>query len=303
LLEGLGIGRDTLTCVPLREARFLDARGHGVEARSEEPYAWLVRRGSAPGTLDQALARKARDLGVRIRCGEALAPEHADVLATGMRRVDGLAIERMFATASPDRVDVLLDEELAPGGYAYLFVHEGEATLGIAALGAFKDLDRRLERARARFVEIADFDEIAPRSAAHGMNFALPLSAIEGHRPRVGEAAGFQDFLFGLGLRMALVSGELAARARLEGRDYDALWSAELGPRLRTSLVDRWLYERGLVRRELMRRMRSNDLRELLDDLQREHWAKSLLLPWVLRHRLQSDAQHGLVPRRKEARA
>lgn len=303
LLEMLGIEPADLECVPLRAARFLDAHGRVAQAHSREPYAWLVRRGPGPRTLDHALAARARDLGVRLLCGEVLAPEEADVVAIGMRRVDGLALERMFATPAPDRVDVLLDERLAPGGYAYLFVHAGEATLGIAALGAFKDLDRRLERARDRFLELGAFEEIAPRSAAHGMNFSLPISAVQGSRPQVGEAAGFQDFLFGLGIRMALVSGVLAARARLENRDYDALWSAELGPRLRTSLVDRWLYERGIVRRQLMRRMRTADLRDLLDSLQREHWGKRVLLPWVMRSRLEADARHGMVPRRKAERA
>lgn len=303
LLTRLGIDPASLSCVPLRVARFLDGAGRCVEAGSAQPYAWLVRRGSNPGTLDHALAERARALGARIHCGAALAPERADVLATGLRRVDGLAIERMFATHAADRVDVLLDEELAPAGYAYLFVHAGEATLGIAALGAFKDLDRRLELARARFAEHGAFDEIAPRSAAHGMNFALPTSALDRGRPRVGEAAGFQDFLFGLGLRMALVSGELAARARLEGRDYDALWTGALAPRMRTSLVDRWLYERGWIRGALWRHLHRADLREVLDELQREHWGKRLLWPWVLRRRLERDPQHGMVPRRREARA
>lgn len=303
LLEGLGVDPSHLQCVPLREARFLDGQGRHVDARSAEPFAWLVRRGSRPGTLDHALASRARALGVQIHCGAALPVERADVLATGLRRVDGLALERMFTTSASDRIDVLLDERLAPGGYAYLFVHAGEATLGIAALGAFKDLDRRLERARERFAAFGDFDEIAPRSAAHGMNFALPVSALDGMRPRVGEAAGFQDFLFGLGLRMALVSGELAARARLENLDYDALWTTALAPRMRTSLVDRWLYEQGWVRGVLLNHLQRADLREVLDGLQREHWGKRLLLPWVMRYRLQHDAQHGLVPRRKEARA
>ena len=300
LLEDLGIGREDLDCVPLREARFLDGENNVVVARSAEPYAWLVRRGSPPGTLDHALAARARALGVEIRVGESLSLDRAHVLATGLRRVDGLAIERMFETNARDRVDVMLDEELAPGGYAYLFVHEGEATLGIAALGSFRELDLRLQIAAERFAALDPFDEMAPRSAAHGMNFSLPSTALSRQRPRVGEAAGFQDFLFGLGLRMALVSGRLAAQALLEDRDYDELWGRSLAPRMRTSLVDRWLYERGWVRRALFERLERRDLRTVLDEVQRPHWAKRLLLPWILRRRLRHDPVHGHVPRRRE---
>jgi hypothetical protein len=72
---------------------------------------------------------------------------------------------------------------------------------------------------------------------------------------------------------------------------------------MRTSLVDRWLYERGWVRGVLLKHLQRADLRDVLDDLQREHWGKRVLLPWVMRRRLEWDAQHGMVPRRKEARA
>jgi flavin-dependent dehydrogenase len=118
----------------------------------------------------------------------------------------------------------------------------------------------------------------------------------------VGEAAGFQDFLFGLGLRMALLSGWLAARSVLQRSDYDRAWQDLLAPRLRTSLVDRWLYEQGWIRRSLMARVEREDLRELLGSLERDHWGKRLLLPWVLRRRLRRSAEGDRIPRKKEAR-
>lgn len=285
LLSELGVDPASLEHVPLHRARFLDESGRIAEGNSERPFAWLIRRGPEPGTLDHALAARARELGVRIHTGRPLALDRADVVATGLRRVDGLAVEEMFTTAAEDRVDVLLDEDLAPGGYAYLFIHAGEGTLGIAALGSFRDLDRRLDIARERLFALGPFDQQNARSAAHGMNFCLCGSAVEEGRPCVGEAAGFQDFLFGLGLRMAVVSGRLAAVAIAEERDYDELWQEAIRDRMQTSLVDRWLYERGAVRRWLMRKMETQDLQLLLNDLQRHHWSKKLLLPLVRRFR------------------
>jgi flavin-dependent dehydrogenase len=297
LLAELGVTHDGLECRPLRSARFLDDSGRVAHGHSESPFAWLVRRGPEPGSLDAAMARRAEDLGVRIHTGQPLALDRADVIATGLRRVDGLAVEEMFQTSCEDRTDVLLDEQLAPGGYAYLFVSHGEATLGIAALGAFRDLADRLDSARERFQDLAPFDQQNPRSAAHGMNFCLAGSAIEEGRPCVGEAAGFQDFLFGLGLRMAIVSGRLSAIAIAEDREYDELWSEARRGRMQTSMVDRWLYERGAVRRWLMGRMQTRDLQELLNDLQRHHWSKRLLLPWVRRFGSRPNGQSA-----KEAR-
>jgi hypothetical protein len=283
ILDSLGIGDDLIDQVPLHGARFLDEAGRVAIGSSEKPFAWLVRRGPDTGSLDHAMAERCRALGVRICVGKPLALDRADVIATGLRRVDGLAIEEMFQTDAEDRIDVLLDEELAPGGYAYLFISRGEATLGIAALGAFKDLGNRLEVARERFLAIDHFDARSPRAAAHGMNFCLAGSALEEGRPCVGEAAGFQDFLFGLGLRMAIISGQLSAVAIAEERCFDDLWHEALRERMETSIVDRWLYERGAVRRWLMGRMESDDLQMLLNDLQQHHWSKKILLPWVRR--------------------
>lgn len=283
ILDSLGIGDDLIDQVPLRTARFLDDTGRVATGTSENAFAWLVRRGPDPGSLDHAMAERCRQLGVTIHVGRPLPLDRADVIATGLRRVDGLAVEEMFRTSAEDRTDVLLDEDLAPGGYAYLFISRGEATLGIAALGSFKDLGNRLDVARERFLALGAFDAQSPRSAAHGMNFCLPGSALEDGRPCVGEAAGFQDFLFGLGLRMAIVSGQLSAVAIAEERCFDGLWREALHARMQTSIVDRWLYERGAVRRWLMRRMASDDLQTLLNDLQQHHWSKKILLPWVRR--------------------
>ena len=77
------------------------------------------------------------------------------------------------------------------------------------------------------------------------MNFHLKQRATNGHARYVGEAAGFQDYLFGLGIRYALTSGNLAARSILEQRDFDDLWRGELGRKQETSLVNRFLYESG----------------------------------------------------------
>src|SRR5262249_17773860 len=74
-------------------------------------------------------------------------------------------------------------------------------------------------------------------------DFDLTRSTTVEYRRYVGEAAGFQDYLFGFGIRYALLSGALAARSIIEGVNYDKLCRDCLRSQLRTSLVNRYWYE------------------------------------------------------------
>lgn len=265
---GLDAARHDLWLRPLTRARFLGPRGEHAGFASEQPYSWLLRRGPGAGTLDRALANRAEELGVPVHTRSRLADGEADFLATGPQATDGLAIERLFECDhdGPPRADVLFDPELAPRGYAYLFCAEGEGTVGIAALEGYTQLGERLDDCIERFQRLEPFAMRRARSAANAMAFALPQSAVQAGRRLVGERGGFQDYLFGLGLRMALLSGQLAARAHDEGADYDALWQRELGPRMRRSAVERLLYEKGAATAlRLLPALRGRDLREQLD--------------------------------------
>src|SRR5438132_4880611 len=118
------------------------------------------------------------------------------------------------------------------------------------------------------------------------MNIHLKQRATNDHARFVGEAAGFQDYLFGLGIRYALTSGNLAARSILEGRDFDDLWTAELGAKQETSLVNRFLYEAGgnfglsmFVRQAA----RAKDFHRYLSGWHQRRWWKSVLSPMVRR--------------------
>jgi hypothetical protein len=99
-----------------------------------------------------------------------------------------------------------------------------------------------------------------------------------------GEQAGFQDTLWGFGMRFAIASGALAARSLLEGADYDTLWRRELRPWLRTSVVNRALYEslgNGGYASFLCRQEQVGDTRRFFRRLYRPAWFKRLLLPWA----------------------
>jgi hypothetical protein len=282
MLAALGVRTEQLELAPLHVARFLGEAGASVIARSRRPYALLVRRGPDDGTLDFALARRARAVGAIIRTGSRLDPADADVVATGPSQVDGLALEATFATEGPDRVDVLLDRAFLSDGYAYLFVRNGRGTLGVTTLSAFRDLDERLHEAMARFARVAPLELREPRTARAAMSFWIPRTACPGGRPHVGEAGGFQDYLYGLGLHSAFASGTLAARALLAGADYDRLWRSALRRRMRASVVDRYLFEAmPRVGARSLGLASGIDLQQALDGVHRDRFWKRLVFPWI----------------------
>ena len=257
---------------PATRAELRDAGGRATAVSSRRPFGYFILRGPGAGSLEHALAAQALALGVRLHCNTTLELERADIAATGPGPADGVAKEEVFETDDPDRIEVLFDPALAPGGYAYLFLIEGIGTLGIAVLRQFERLEPSFERCRERFHAAAPFTSRGPRSKLSYMNFFLRDAAARPAGPlHPGEAGGYQDYLFGLGIRYALRTGQLAARCLLEGRPFEALCQQRFGPQLEGGIGNRWLYELGggkLLGR-MVRRAGGRDFRELLRRLSR----------------------------------
>ncbi|BFU93337.1 MAG: hypothetical protein NTNFB02_00590 [Nitrospira sp.] len=96
---------------------------------SVEPIAYLVQRGSTKETLDTSLKRQAVESGVHLRFGSCLTETDADIVASGPRRARTLAVGINFETDIGECVALLLDDKLAPKGYAYALVADGRGTL------------------------------------------------------------------------------------------------------------------------------------------------------------------------------
>ncbi|MEO6323115.1 MAG: NAD(P)/FAD-dependent oxidoreductase [Thermoanaerobaculia bacterium] len=296
---------------PALGGEFFDAKLRRSVIRSEKPYGWFVTRGPDEGTLDRILLAAAEDAGAEIRFRSRVDPSQADLVATGPQTPDGLARETTFATDQAERVRVLYDNRFAPNGYAYLFTHGGRGTFGCAIVKDFRAIDAYFEKSLARFAEIEAVRMDERRDAYSFMNFALKESAERDGRPAVGESAGFQDYLFGLGMRYAIQSGALAAETILSGGDYQAAQRARFGRLQRVSVVNRFLYELGgntglsLFIRDAARR----DFRGVLASWYRPTVLRLALAPLVTRlwknrgrcaHRL---PEHWCRVREKELRA
>jgi flavin-dependent dehydrogenase len=285
-LDRIGVARN-FYFRPIDWARFYDHRGNARTIRSRQPYGFFIKRGAEDGTLDRGLLAQARDAGANVLFKSRLAAADADIVATGPAAPDGLAKEMTWHSDAPERVDVYFDHKLSPGGYSYLFILDGMATFGCAIVADFKQIDTYFDHSLAAAKQRDGFTVPAETRTGYSyMNFHLKQHATSGTSRFVGEAAGFQDYLFGLGIRYALTSGQLAARSILEERPFDDLWTTSLGEKQKTSLVNRFLYEAGgnfglsmFVRQAA----RAKDFYGYLNGWHQPTWWKAMLAPLVRR--------------------
>ncbi|MGE5277710.1 MAG: NAD(P)/FAD-dependent oxidoreductase [Acidobacteriota bacterium] len=261
-----------------RDGVFYDPEGREYVYRSPEPLFYLVRRGREPGTLDQDLKLQALAAGVEIRFRDPVTRlPQGGIVAGGPRGPDAIAVGYVFETDRADGVYGVLSDRLAPKGYSYLLVSRGRGTVAACLFDDFHREKLYLERTIAFFREKAGLAMRNPVRFGGTGNVLLPSTARHGDILFVGEAAGFQDALWGFGMRLAMLSGHLAARAHLDGTpaEYDGLWRQRMGDLLWVSIVNRCAFSRmgnrGYVR--LMRSIaRAADARQWL----RRHYAPSI---------------------------
>lgn len=283
-LQRLGITTD-FSHLPCLAGTAFDARGRSYRIRSRAPLFYIVERGPGPQTLDSAMLAQAQALGVEVHFHHRLARiDGTGILAAGPRAADAIAVGYHFDTAMKDGFWVICDDALAPKGYAYLLVMHGRGTVKSCMYTGFKQESLYVKRTVEAFERLAGLKMDNP--CAHGGvgNFRIPSSAYSGLHPTAGEQAGFQDTLWGFGMRYAIASGVLAARSLLDDSDYDALWRREFGPMLHAGVVNRALYGAFGERSHtwlLRHQERSVDARRFLFQLYRPTWAKQLLLPWA----------------------
>ncbi len=296
--ELASLGLDTgFEHTPHTELVCFDPTGRRLSAGSAEPLYYLVRRGPGEGTLDRGLLEQALALGVEVRFGDRVdhLPE-GGIVANGPRGVDAIAVGYLFETEAPEGAWVAIDDDLAPGGDAYLLIHGGRGTLATCMFADFHREALHLERTVAHFRAAVGLHMENPRRFSGYGNFELPESAARGGLLTVGEAAGFQDILWGFGLRYAMVSGHLAATAILAGDParYDGLWRDRFEGLMRAAAVNRFLYAWAgprVLSWALRRVAAAGDPRAWLHRLYAPAGWKTALHPLV-RRRLPSARRH-----------
>ncbi len=244
LLKDIGIDTNFL-CVPYHKCTVYAPGMAPVKVDSTRPIFYLVKRGAAPGTLDTGLKEQALSLGVEIlfnRRGDTSAG--TAIVGTGPERAVGITSGITFNTSQRDMVATIFDDDIAPKGYAYIMVNQGKGTMVTVLYREFKKINKCFEKMLRFFKQNIDIDmKNAKRFGGYG-DFLIPDTQVREGKLYVGESGGFQDYLWGFGMRYAILSGCLAAKSLVNGSDYDDLWKRELKPMMETSLVNRYLFEK-----------------------------------------------------------
>lgn len=232
---------------PFRELHIFDPQGVERRYHSLQPLFYLLLRGPAADTLDAALLAQASSLGVELRFREKVRQlSRGGIVADGPRQSDVIAAGFVFDTEAADGAYAAFGEHLAPGGYAYLLIHKGRGTLASCLFHDFHNEAVYVERSVQFFQNKLGFNMHNEKRFGGAGNYRYPGTAVKGNILYAGEAAGFQDALWGFGMRHAFLSGYLAAKAVLAGDPaaYDRLWQQRLGGVLRTGFVNRWRFNR-----------------------------------------------------------
>jgi flavin-dependent dehydrogenase len=236
-----------------------------VRHRFQRPAFYLVRRGTAPDSLDQALKRQALACGVTIEFGKTAPAGAAHIVATGPDRKRIFAVDKgiAFETDAADLAAVLTHDAAGIKGYSYLLVAGGYGCLCTVLFERFEQARSCLERARHILLERYPVEIRNPRPVGGLAHFAPRPRWSAGSTLFAGEASGLQDVLWGFGIRTAVRSGYLAAQSILRGEDY---WN--FYRRSAAAAFERWA-KAGVVNRILWEFLRVKDYALLLEILQR----------------------------------
>jgi flavin-dependent dehydrogenase len=224
---------------------FFCTRKRDIDVVLKEPIDFIMRGGKT--SLEYGLYNQAKPLDVKFHFAKRLDKSRADIVATGHHRCDMLAFGCVYDDLDfpRDKFLYMHDDRYSPRGW-YLYITplpQGRFKIVNCTSQPHVKMTKRLyykalkERKILRDI-VGDRKPIETFGGFGGCDF--PKSAVEGKTLYVGEAAGFQDPFRGFGMNYALESGYLAAKAILEGKDYDRMWKDHFKRRIKTDLYRRY---------------------------------------------------------------
>jgi flavin-dependent dehydrogenase len=208
---------------------------------------YLVRRGSKEGCLDKALLEQAKKLGVKIHLNyrqerelpvkvNATGPINANILARGIK----------FSTSFESGYHMAFGQDIARGFYSYLLTKNGHGT--IATVYGRKSASRSeefLQNTVNYFSDFLDKKELSAGKKFGGYgHFEIRKNYYDENGTMfIGEAGGFQDYLWGFGMRYAIQSANLAAKSIMQNESYNDLIKEHLLKKMKHSKRNRLFFE------------------------------------------------------------
>ncbi len=257
----------------------------------------IVQRGTEEHTIDQALKRMAIESGAQIHYGSRRSPEDCNIVAAGPRESSAVAFGEIFNTDHPNHVTFQLNDKLAPGAYSYLIIIDGIGLICTCLWRQQRKSGRYLNETIAWYEQHYDLNRKPIKRVGGKGDFGLPTKYMHEGRYYVGEAGGLQDFMWGFGMRYAITSGVLAAKAVLGECDYEAEVRRRLVPLVRASAINRFLMNRvGNRGFKMVARYWMRDQRRKGDGLAFMQW---LYKPGLGRRMIWPIVRLGMLSRKK----
>ena len=212
-----------------------------------KPAFYLVQRGNEDNTLDQGLKEQALNNGVNIKFGESAPIDKVDIVATGPDPKFKFAVGRglTFKTDHENLAVGLVNNYHAFKGYSYLLISNGCGCIATVLFENFGNLNKYFNRTMDAFLVKYDLKMEDPYKFAGYGSFSNKISKNK-DKIFVGETAGFQDLLWGFGIRNAVKSGYIAAKCILDGndcKDYYKSVEKYFKPKLNAGVVNRFFWE------------------------------------------------------------
>ncbi len=213
--------------------------------KDKNPFFHFIKRGSDIGDIDKELQTYALSLGCEIRFNYTPKKEHMSIIATGTNHAKAYIQGYTFKTSLSNQTHLFLNDALSKTGYGYLIIWNGNATLAVA----YKKIDDKNKDISNRLVKILEkkVDLKLPKNSKKFSNygcFDINATKIDKFgKIYIGEAGGFQDYLFGFGMNSAIVSSFLAIKSITENENFIKLINKSIMPQMRASLVNRYLYQ------------------------------------------------------------
>ncbi len=232
-------------CSPFKSMCMTDGK-EILKNSFEKPIFYIVKRGVLEGSLDQGLKNQAQDLGVNIHFNSNVNKNDVDIISIGVAENKIIAVAKgiTFDTEADDIAVSLLNYKTSYNGYSYLLINNGLGT--ICSVNYYiegLDINAYFKKTIEMLTELFDFDIRNEKKAGGVGCFLIKPRLIENGKIYTGEAAGLQDFLWGFGMRYAVISGFLAASSIIENKNYAELITQKLSGKIKTSVVNRYVIE------------------------------------------------------------
>ncbi len=245
ILRRIGI-KVNFVCHPYdgEDCLFIGPNKKSVHIKTSRPLFYLIERGTDTNSLDQGLKRQAEKAGVNIHWNQKLdsIKDEIAIVGTGPKAADAIAKGIVFKTSHKNISIGFADNRIAPKAYAYLLVNNGKATFATCMFEDFKNERKYFDRALSALNSSINIDINEAKEFGGFANFFNEPIVAKNNILYIGENAGFQDALWGFGIKYAMLSGYYAAQSIMCNQDYTELCRTNLFPKFKTSLANRWLF-------------------------------------------------------------